>query len=363
MQQKGRMNAAIIQQRLRRIREQFRNKGLDAMVLTQPVDVTYVTAFSGEDSWAAITRTAVYLITDSRYTEQAGQECPLATVIERKDPMTQAAGQLFKKLRSVKVIGVEKSVSIGVFQTLKKTVAGSLRAVDGIVAEPRSIKDAFEIAAIRAAADIAADAFARTLPAVQLGITECELAAILDLHIRTLGSRNSFDTIVAFGPNASRPHHQPTLRKLKRRDTVLVDFGARHTGYCSDITRCLVVGRPTAEYRRAYEVVEQAQRAAIEAIRAGAELAEIDARARAVIREAGFPVYGHGTGHGLGLEVHEAPMLREKAKGKLRAGQIITIEPGIYIPGELGVRIEDDILVTERSGEILTLQCPHVPLE
>jgi Xaa-Pro aminopeptidase len=123
------------------------------------------------------------------------------------------------------------------------------------------------------------------------------------------------------------------------------------------------VGRPTAEYRRAYEVVEQAQRAAIEAIRAGAELAEIDARARAVIREAGFPVYGHGTGHGLGLEVHEAPMLREKAKGKLRAGQIITIEPGIYIPGELGVRIEDDILVTERSGEILTLQCPHVPLE
>jgi Xaa-Pro aminopeptidase len=358
MRQKRHINESIV----REIRTRLKNAGLDAIILTQGADVTYATGFLGEDSWAVVTKTGAHLITDSRYTEQARQECPLATIIERKGLMTQAVGQFLRRHRSVKAVGVDKFVSVGVYQALKKYTAGSLKAVDSILAEPRSIKDASEVAAIRKAADIAALAFERMLPSIQPGITECELAAILDLEIRRPGSRNSFDTIVAFGPNASRPHHQPTLRKLKRRDTILIDFGAKYAGYCCDITRCLVVGRPTAEYRRAYETVERAQKAAIDAVRAGADLAQVDAKARAVIRESGLPVYGHGTGHGLGLEVHEAPTLREKAKGKLRAGQIITIEPGIYIPGTFGVRIEDDILVTERSGEIITARCPHVPL-
>lgn len=353
------MKASIIQKRIHAIRGRLKQAGLDAILLTRGADVTYVTGFLGEDSWAVVTRTGVYLITDSRYTEQARQECPSATIIERKDPTAQATGLLLAKLRSVKTVGVDKSVSVGVYQAIKKSIPGSLKAVDGILTEPRSIKDAFEAAAIRKAADIAAMAFEGMLPSVKPGITECELAAILDLEIRKLGSKNSFDTIVAFGPNASRPHHQPTLRKLKRQDTILIDFGARHAGYCSDLTRCLIVGRATTAYRHAYETVEKAQAAAIGAIRAGVDIAEIDALARNVIRESGFPVYGHGTGHGLGLELHEAPFVREKAKGRLQAGQIITIEPGIYIPGILGVRIEDDILVTSQGGEIITARCPH----
>jgi Xaa-Pro aminopeptidase len=361
MGQRTSANEEAIRGRIREVCSRLRNVGLDAIILTRGTDVTYVTGFLGEDSWAVVARGRAYLITDSRYTEQARQECPSATIIERKDPTTQAAGKLLNRFASVKIVGVEKSVSVGVYQALKKFILRDVKAVDGILTESRSIKDASEIATIRKAADMAAAAFESMRSAVQPGVTECELAATLDLEIRKRGARNSFDTIVAFGPNASRPHHQPTLRKLKSRDTALIDFGARYEGYCSDITRCVVIGRPTAEYRRVYETVERAQRAGIAAIRAGAKLAEIDARTRSVIREGGFPVYGHGTGHGLGLDVHETPFVREKSEGVLQTGQIITIEPGIYLPGQIGVRIEDDVLVTEQGGEILTARCPHLP--
>ncbi|MEA3225685.1 MAG: M24 family metallopeptidase, partial [Planctomycetota bacterium] len=191
--------------------------------------------------------------------------------------------------------------------------------------------------------------------------SESELAGMLDFQIRKLGARNSFETIVAFGPNASRPHHQPGMQKLKKRDTVLIDFGAKYRGYCSDITRCFTVGEPTALFKKVFDVVEQAQTAAIKKIRAGAKFTEIDATARQTIAKADLPVYGHGTGHGFGLEIHEPPFLKADGKGKFQAGQVITIEPGIYIPGKLGIRIEDDILVTETAHKILTRSCPHSP--
>ncbi len=166
---------------------------------------------------------------------------------------------------------------------------------------------------------------------------------MLDFQVRKLGATSSFETIVAFGPNASRPHHQPTTKKLKRQDTVLIDFGAKYKGYCSDITRCFAIGRASTFYKKVYDVVEQAQLAAIKMVKAGVEIVRVDAAAREVIRKTDLPVYGHGTGHGFGLEIHELPYLKPESKGKLKAGQIITIEPGVYIPGKVGVRIEDDI--------------------
>ena len=184
---------------------------------------------------------------------------------------------------------------------------------------------------------------------------------MLDLQIRKLGVKNGFDTIVAFGPNASRPHHQPGRRKLKKKDSVLIDFGAQYKGYRSDITRCFCFGGATAFYRRVYDVVEQAQAAAISLIKDGADMIKVDAAARKVIADSGLPVYGHGTGHGIGLEIHENPFLKLNGKGKLQAGQILTIEPGVYIPGRIGVRIEDDCLVTETGCKILTRNCPHRP--
>jgi len=185
---------------------------------------------------------------------------------------------------------------------------------------------------------------------------------MLNFQIRKLGATNSFDTIVAFGPNASRPHHQPGKNKLKQNDTVLIDFGAKYKGYCCDITRCFTVGRLTAFYKKVYNIVEQAQTAATKMVKAGVEIVRVDAAAREVICKNDLPVYGHGTGHGLGLEIHELPYIKAESKGRLKAGQVITIEPGVYIPGRLGVRIEDDILITETGYKILTRNYPHRPL-
>jgi len=353
------MNAECVQRRVRAVRNQFNKNRIDALVVTKPANVTYLTGFSGEDSWAVVAGGAVYLLTDSRYTEQAQKECPQARIVERKNLIAEAAGKLIGRLKSAKTVGVEKSVSLTQYEALKKHVAAHLKAIDGLVEDQRSVKDQSELAAIRSAAAIAATAFDRAVRHARPGITESVLAGILDLEMRRQGAKVGFETIVAFGPNASRPHHQPSQRKLGQRDTILIDFGARYNGYCCDITRSFAFGEPTTACRRAYEVVERAQTAAIRAAKAGVELVEVDAAARNVIRESGLPVYGHGTGHGFGLEIHEIPFLKEGAKGRLQAGQIITIEPGVYLPGKLGVRIEDDLLITDDGCEILTGACPR----
>jgi Xaa-Pro aminopeptidase len=355
----GAMSTEYTTRRVRTVRVELAKSRVDALILTKPADVTYLTGFQGQDSWATVTRNAVYLVTDSRYTEQARKECVRTTVVERKGPIAEATGRLLGKLRSVQTAAVENSISLALYRALKKSADMPLKAVGNPAEGPRSRKDQAEIDAIRTAAAIAATAFRKAVRRIKPGITESELAGLLDLEMRRLGAKVGFETIVAFGPNASRPHHQPSQRKLGPRDTVLIDFGARYDGYCCDITRSFAFGKPTAAYRRAYEVVERAQAAAIEAARAGAALTQVDAAARKVIRDSGLPVYGHGTGHGFGLEIHETPFLKEEAKGKLETGQVITIEPGIYLPGKLGVRIEDDILITDDGCEILTSACPR----
>ncbi len=356
------MNKEVIRRRIGAIRRELAKKRISCLMLTKPANVSYTTGFLGDDSWAAVTGRQVYLLTDSRYTEQAQKECPSCKIIDRAGPMAKAVAELVKKLKSVRTITVENSTSVAEFERLKKTVKARLRTAANVVETTRIVKDESEIAAIKSAASIATRALRQTLSYIKPGVGESELAGMLDFQIRKLGARNSFETIVAFGPNASRPHHQPGTRKLKKRDTVLIDFGAKSRGYCSDITRCFTVGEPTAFFEKVFDVVEQAQIAAIRKIRPGATLAEIDAAARETIAKTDLPVYGHGTGHGLGLEIHESPFLKPGGKEKLQAGQVITIEPGIYIPGRLGVRIEDDILVTKTGHKTLTKTCPHSPL-
>jgi Xaa-Pro aminopeptidase len=356
------MNPKLIAKRVRAIRRELDKKKIRFLLVTKPANVTYITGFLGEDSWAAIAEGRVYLLTDSRYTEQAQKECPSCKIIDRAGPMAGAVANLVKKLKSIRTVAVEDSVSMADFEQLRKTVKARLRTTAGIIETARSIKDQSEIAAIKSAAAISTKALEQTLPYIKPGVTESELAGMLDFQIRKLGARNSFDTIVAFGPNGSRPHHQPAKRKLRKKDAVLIDFGARYRGYCSDITRCFVIGGMTAFYKKVYDIVEQAQAAAIKTIKPGVKITQVDAAARQVIDKAGLPVYGHGTGHGFGLEIHESPFLKADAKGKLKAGQVITIEPGIYVPGKLGVRIEDDILVTKTGYKILTRNCPHSPV-
>ncbi|MHC4496201.1 MAG: M24 family metallopeptidase [Planctomycetota bacterium] len=309
-------------------------------------DSSPVEGFLGDDSWAAITGSQVYLLTDGRYFEQAQKECPSCKIIDRAGPMADTVAKLAKKLKSVPSLTVENSVSVSDFEQLRKAVKARLRTAADVIEAVRSVKDKSEITAIKAATSISSGALEQTLPYIKQGVTESELAGMLDFQIRKLGARNS---------------HQPGTRKLRKKDTVLIDFGARYKGYCSDITRCFAIGAPTALYRKVYDAVEQAQAAAIKTIKAGVKMTRVDAAARQVIAKAELPVYGHGTGHGFGLEIHESPFLKVNGKGRLEAGQVITIEPGIYIPGKLGVRIEDDILVTETGHKILTRNCPHSP--
>jgi len=356
------MNQQITAKRITAIRRELKRNRISCLVLTNSPNVTYATGFMGGDSWAAVTKNRTYLLTDSRYTEQARKESPQCPIIERTGSMAQAVAKLLKRLKSVRTLTVEKSISLADFEMLKKHVKARLRSVAGITEKIRSIKAPVEIAAIRASGSIAAKALQRSLGHINSGVTEIELAGMIDFQLRKSGATNSFETIVAFGPNASRPHHQPGKKKLRQKDTVLIDFGAKYKGYCSDITRCFALGPMTALYRKAFDVVEQAQAAAIKSIKAGVRLTHVDSAARNAIRSSGLPVYGHGTGHGLGLEIHELPFLKPDTKEALKAGQVITIEPGIYIPGKLGIRIEDDVLVTKTGHKILTSQCPHSPL-
>ena len=356
------MNRDVITKRIKAIRRELNKKKIKCLIVTKPANVTYTTGFMGEDSWAAITKGRIYLLTDSRYIEQAQSECPHCTIMERSNSMSELVAKLVKKLKSVRTVTVEKTTSLADFEALKKHVKARFRSVGDVIETVRGSKDNTEIKTIEASASIATRALKQTLRHIKPGVTESELAGMLDFQIRKLGATNSFPTIVAFGPNASRPHHQPSKRKLKQKDTILIDFGAKYKGYCSDITRCFVIGKPAAFYKKVYDVVEQAQAAAIKMIKAGVKMKRVDAAAREVIDKSGLPVYGHGTGHGIGLEIHESPFLKVESKGTLKAGQVITIEPGIYIPGRLGVRIEDDVLVTKTGCKILTHKCPHLPI-
>jgi len=348
------MNSEIIKKRIKAVRRQLNKKKMDCLIVTKPANVTYTTGFSGDYSWAVITHKAVYLLTDSRYVEQAAKECPACRIIQRVDSLAAAVGGLVKKLKSVETAAVEKSISLAGFGELKRQVGSRVKSVANVVEQLRSIKDAGEIAAVKKATQIAAEALERTLRHIRPAITENELAGMLDFQIRKLGARNSFETIVAFGHNGSLPHHQPGARKLKNNDTVLIDFGVRYKGYCCDLTRCFIVGGASALYKKVYETVQAAQAAAIKLIKPGVEIRKVDAAAREVIAEAGLPIYGHGTGHGLGLEVHEGPVISAESKGRLQVGMVFTIEPGVYIPGKLGVRIEDDVLVTEKGCKVLS---------
>lgn len=353
------MDKQVLRKRIKAIRRRMGSKRISCLLVTKPANVTYVTGFMGEDSWALLTKNRTYLLTDSRYTEQAQKECPNCKIIARTGLMSQAVADLVEKLKSVRTVRVEESTSVAEFAQLEKIVRAQLKTTASPIEAARTIKDEREIATVKAAASNSARALSRTLAHVRPGTSESELAGRLDFEIRKLGGRSSFETIVAFGPNASRPHHQPGSKKLRKNDTILIDFGARYRGYCSDITRCFVIGKANALYTRAFDAVERAQAAAIRVVRAGARLADVDAAARQVIADAGLPVYGHGTGHGFGLEIHEPPFLKAEAAGKLEAGQVITIEPGVYMPGRLGVRIEDDVLVTETGCKVLTQKCPH----
>lgn len=349
------MNRAEISKRVRQVRQQLRGAGADGMIVIEVENVRYLTGFRGHDSWALVLPGSVILVTDSRYTEQAQSECVGCRIVQRKGALSKEVEQLLSKARGLKQLAVEDSCSVGLLKTLKKDISLPIKPLKGIVENVRIIKTDEEIEMICVAAGIAFDSMEMALSMLEPGMTERQLAALYEYCLAQHKAKPGFETIICFGPNGSRNHHQPGERKLRKNDMILCDFGASYEGYISDITRSFAFGKVTSRFRTVYQAVARAQKAAIAAVRAGVKVSEVDAAAREQIRLAELPVYGHGTGHGLGLQVHESPYLSATdKKGTLKAGQVITIEPGIYLPGEFGVRLEDDVLVTEEGGVVIT---------
>jgi Xaa-Pro aminopeptidase len=348
----------IIARRNASLRKELREHGITTMLVTSTVDVGYLSGFSGDDSWLLVGAGKSCLITDFRYEEQAERECPPVKLVVRKGSMIEALAKEVRR-RGLKRLAYDpEAVTVGLRSRIEKGLKGvRLVAVPQVVGSLRIIKDEAELAAIRTAVAVAEEAFGEFRKLIRLGMTEQRLAAELDHQMRLAGAEGlAFPTIIAVDASASMPHARPGQRRLKKGSVLLVDFGARAAGYVSDLTRVLVAGRIPPRVRRVYEIVREAQVAGIAAVKPGALLAEVDAAARDVIKAAGYgDVFQHGTGHGIGREIHEAPALSPRElRGRLRPGMVITIEPGIYLRNQFGIRIEDDVLVTNIGHKVLS---------
>jgi Xaa-Pro aminopeptidase len=346
-------------ERRRRLKALLKARRLTTMLITSAVDVAYLSGFTGEDSFLLLTRGADYLITDGRFTEQVAKECPRLKAVIRKGPMAEAVAGVIRrrKIRSLAFDADYLTVAAG--NRLGKALGRGvrLRPMTDMVSKLRQIKDAGEVRAICRAIKIAEDAFRRLVPWIKPGRSEREIAARLEWLMLSLGAdRPAFKTIVAVGPRASLPHASPTSRRLpKRGGLILIDWGAMVDGYVSDLTRVLFAGKIPVLVKHVHEIVCRAQAEAIKAMRPGADLKAVDSAARLILKDEGYEkAFVHGTGHGIGREVHEPPPAAPRSRGKMQPGMVITAEPGVYLPGKFGVRVEDDVLVTGSGCRVLS---------
>ncbi len=345
--------------RRKKLRKRLRKCGADALLVTNFTNVTYLTGFTGDDSYLLVTKNGQVLLSDFRYITQLEAECPGLELNIRTSgvPMLDRIGQVVKQTKT-SLLGFEASAMP---VALRDTIAGKLTRTrlvptTGLVEALRMIKDKSEIQQLRQSVWYAERAFGMLRSSIRPEQTEKEVANELEFNMRRLGAAGpGFASIVAVGPWAALPHATPGERRIGDDPLLLVDWGARGNLYRSDLTRVLVSGKISTKLRRVYGVVLKAQQKAIEAIRPGIAASEVDAAAREEIAKAGFGKnFGHGLGHGIGLDIHEEPRLSTTNHLPLRAGMVITVEPGIYLPGWGGVRIEDDVLVTATGHEVLT---------
>jgi Xaa-Pro aminopeptidase len=345
--------------RRKKLRTLVKEAKADALLVTSFTNVTYLTGFTGDDSYLLVTTDGEILITDPRYTTQLEEECPGLRLEVREPGVTMLAGTT-KAISAAKLqrLGIEgNSATVSLRESLAKELPKiELVTTENLVEQLRIVKDSSEVNATRVACSQARRAYDVVRASLTTNMTELEVAAELEYQARRFGAKAlSFPPIVAVGPRAALPHARPTNRKLSESDFTLIDWGVNSGLYMSDLTRVIVTGKISPKLRKVYGVVLKAQLAAIDAIRPGKTCEEIDAVARRIITRAGFgKAFGHGLGHGTGLEIHEAPRLAVGQKVELRPGMIVTVEPGIYFPGWGGVRIEDDLLVTRTGHEVLS---------
>jgi Xaa-Pro aminopeptidase len=354
--------------RRQRLAKLLADEGLDLLVVSNPVNVSYLTNFSGESSYLLVGRDRALIVSDGRFTEQLAEECPgLETLIRPAAKLLQdVTGEAIAKL-GARAVGFESAhLAVAEFEALNAAAPTvDWTAAKDRVERLRVIKDASEVAEIREAIRFAERAFAMFRAMLEPDHNEKELSDAMEMYVRRAGGRcSSFPSIVAVGPRAALPHAPPSAHLVSEAELLLVDWGASGRFYKSDLTRVLVprktstLSQAEPKLREIYDVVLRAQQAAIRALRPHVKAGDVDSAARQVITAAGYGEYfTHSTGHGLGMQVHEAPLLRPGSDAVLQAGMVVTVEPGIYVPRWGGVRIEDDVLITPDGCEVLT----HVP--
>ena len=356
-------------QRRSRVLRAARALGAEAMVVTHLADIRYLSGFTGSSAALLLGSGRARLFTDGRYREQVQAEVKgVSIAIEARSPL-QAAIEWAVENGVTHCAFDAGHTTVTQFEAMQrllpaKSRRGFLRSSESLVATVREVKDAEEIERMRAAARLGCELFAGVLNLLEPGVPENVVAAWLETEARRRGAdAMSFETIVASGERSALPHGRATAAKLPRRGFVTLDFGVVLQGYCSDMTRTVHMGRAGSDARRVYDSVLEAQETALAAVRPGAEAGAVDEAARSVLRAAGLgECFVHSTGHGVGLEIHEAPRLAAKQKEQLKAGMIVTIEPGVYRAGKFGVRIEDMVLVVPRGGEVIT-PSPKVLIE
>ncbi len=351
--------------RLKTLAEVFEREHLDGLLVMHLPNIRYLCGFTGTSGVLVVSETRSVFFTDGRYTEQARAEVHGArVVIARKPPLAAAAEWLMENAarlarKKPRRLGIE-SEHLTVAQRTQLTgwlrSGFRLRETRGLVERARMVKDADEIALLRKAVALGARLFERALEVIRPGVKESEVAAEMEYLARRSGAGEmSFPTIIAAGKRSALPHGRASQAAIPARGFVVCDFGVILSGYCSDRTRTVHVGRPTSEARTLYGAVREAQAAAIETVKAGVGVGEVDQAARKILQDRRLARhFTHSTGHGVGLEIHEPPRIAAGQAEILRPGMVITIEPGVYIAGSGGVRIEDMVVVTERGCEVLT---------
>jgi Xaa-Pro aminopeptidase len=331
---------------------------LDALVITHPANWYYLTGFTGEAGVLIVSPGAAALVTDGRFTTQVRKETSSVRLIEQKGSLLDSTGR-FLRQKGIRRAGFDPTqTSVAQLRLLRKAAGAPTKwiAAPGLVGTLRARKEPSELACMRQAAILAGDVLTSAINLLKPGVMENEVAAEIEYRMRRGGASGpAFETIVAFGDRSALPHARPTAKRLRKNELVVLDLGAILAHYCSDITRTVYVGRAPARVKEWYRAVLEAQTAAIAAVRAGVSCGDVDAAARQVL--AGYKLdrlFTHSTGHGLGLEVHEDPRLARGQKARLEPGCVVTIEPGVYMAGVGGIRIEDDVAVHAGNTEVLT---------
>lgn len=335
--------------------------GADALLITHGADLRYLCGFTGSAGALAVMKGRSRLFTDGRYREQAKAEAIGTPVTIESRPAMQGALLWLSEAGATRCAIDASHTTVSALQALRVALPagkrrGFLVMTEGLVARLRELKDSEEIARMRAAADLGCSLFESILNELVPGATEADVAIALEARARRAGAEAmSFETIVAAGERSALPHGRASGARLPRRGFVTLDFGVVLDGYCSDMTRTVHLGKPGAEARNVYDSVLEAQLAAVRTVCAGVETGVVDEAARGVLRRRELDSYFiHSTGHGVGLEIHEGPRIATRQTARLEAGMVVTIEPGVYLAGQFGVRIEDMVLVTKVGGEVLT---------